>query len=139
MGVLIDSSVLIEHERGRLNVAAVLQGLGDGEGFVSAITASELLHGVHRAQDAAVQTRRLAIVEGFLGAFPVLPIDGQVARMHAQLWAQLSAAGTPIGTHDMWIAATCIAFGHTLVTANLRDFGRVPGLSVRAPGYPAPE
>ncbi len=133
MGILIDASILIEHERGRLNVARLLEGFGEGEGFLSAITASEMLHGVHRAQDPAVHARRMASVEALLAVFPVLPIDKTVARAHANLWAHLAQAGTPIGAHDMWIAATCLAGGHALVTANLREFSRVPGLAVHCP------
>lgn len=133
MGVLIDASVLIAHERGTLDVSRLLDAFGEGEGFLSAITASELLHGVHRARDPAVHAQRLASVEALLAAFPVLPIDKTVARAHANLWAHLAAAGTPIGAHDMWIAATCLAGGHALITANLREFARVPGLVVRGP------
>jgi predicted nucleic acid-binding protein len=132
VGVLIDSSVLIQHERGLLDVGRLLEGFGEGEGFVSAITASELLHGVHRAHDVARQARRLASVEALLAAFPVLPVDGMVARVHAQLWAHLKAAGTPVGAHDMWIGATAIAYGHAVVTGNVREFARIPGLVVRA-------
>jgi tRNA(fMet)-specific endonuclease VapC len=133
VGIVIDSSVLIEHERGRLDVSRLLEGLGEGDGFLSAVTASEMLHGVHRAQNPAVQARRMASVEALLAVFPVLPTDLTVARVHANLWAHLAAAGTPIGGHDMWIAATCLAGGHVLVTANLREFERVPGLVVRGP------
>lgn len=133
MGILIDASILIEHERGRLNVGTVLEGFGEGDGFLSAITASEMLHGVHRAHDPAVHARRLASVEALFAVFPVLPIDNTVARVHANLWAHLASAGTPIGAHDMWIAATCLAGGHALVTANVREFARVPGLVVHCP------
>lgn len=133
MGILIDASVLIEHERGRLNVAQVLSGLDEGEGFLSAITVSELLHGVHRAQDPARQTRRLASVEALLAAFPVLPADEGVARVHANLWVHLVSSAAMIGAHDLWIAATCLAHGHAVVTANPREFTRVPGLVVHCP------
>lgn len=130
MGVVIDSSILIEHERGQLDVGRLLAGFAEGEGFISAITASELLHGVHRAQDPARRARRLASVEALLAAFPVLPVDGTVARVHAELWAHLLRAGTPVGTHDMWIGATCLAHGHAIVTVNAREFARIPGLAV---------
>ena len=130
MGILIDSSVLIDCERGRLDVRAYVQGREDEECFVSVITASELLHGVHRAEDAGVRSRRAAFVEGILGAFPVLPIDLPTARMHARVWAELRSAGRMIGPHDLWLAATCVAHAHTLVTGNAREFSWVPGLEV---------
>ena len=130
MGLLIDSSTLIAMERGAEAATAAFAGREDEDFFVSVITASELLHGVWRAADAGVRARRSAFVEYVLQEFPVLPIGVAVARVHAQLWAELQCAGQGIGTHDLWIAATCLAHGLTLATRNLRDFQRVPGLTV---------
>jgi tRNA(fMet)-specific endonuclease VapC len=132
MGILIDSSILIEHERGGLDLGRMLGRFTEGEGFLSAITASELLHGVHRAQDPARQARRMASVEALLAAFPILSVDMAVARAHAYLWAHLKSAGTLIGPHDMWIGATCLAHGHAIVTSNVREFSRIPGLEVHS-------
>jgi len=132
MGILIDSSILIEHERGRLDLARLLGPFSEGEGFLSAITVSELLHGVFRAQEPAQRARRLASVEALLAAFPILPADGAVARVHAHLWAELRQAGIPVGPHDLWIGATCLAHGHAIVTMNAREFLRIPGLQVHA-------
>ena len=132
MGVLIDASVLIEHERGRVNLEQHLAGREQEEFFLSVITASELLHGVHRATDPNVRARRSAFVEAVLGRFPLLPVDLVIARAHARLWAGLMAEGRLIGPHDLWLAATCLAHGLTLVTANVREFARVPGLTVES-------
>jgi tRNA(fMet)-specific endonuclease VapC len=129
VAVLIDSSILIAHERGRLRLEAHLAGRDD-EFLLSVITASELLHGVHRALDPAVRARRSAWVEGVLAQFPLLPVDLATARAHARLWADLAAHGSLIGPHDMWLAAACLAYGLTMVTANTREFARVPGLVV---------
>lgn len=130
MGVLIDSSILIEHERGLLNLDVHLANREDEECFLSVITGSELLHGVHRAGTAAARARRSAWVEGILARLPLLPVDLAVARAHAQLWAELAARGQLIGAHDLWLAASCLAHGLTIVTANQREFERVPGLVV---------
>ena len=130
MGILIDSSVLIGHERGRLDVGSLLRGREEEEFFLSVITASELLHGVHRAKDAETRTRRSAWVEAMLERFPLLPIEPEAARAHALLWADLESRGTPIGPHDLWLAAQCIAHGLTMITGNAREFARVPGLMV---------
>jgi tRNA(fMet)-specific endonuclease VapC len=99
---------------------------------LSVITASELLHGVHRATDPIVRARRSAFVEAVLERFPLLSVDLATARAHAQLWAGLMAEGRLIGPHDLWLAATCLAQGLTMVTANLREFVRVPGLTVES-------
>ena len=134
MGILIDASILIAHERGALDISALAErritGREDEGLHLSVVTVSELLHGVHRAEDRTRRTRRSAWVESVLDQFPVLPIDMPTARAHAELWAGLSAAGTPVGAHDLWIAATAISRGLSLATANRREFARVPGLVV---------
>ena len=131
MGVLIDTSILIEFERGRLNLEPQLaRGGEEEEFFLSVVTASELLHGVHRAVEPEVRTKRSALVEGLLERFPLLPLDLAAARVHAQVWAELAGAGKMIGPNDLWIAATALAHGLTMVTANVREFDRVPGLIV---------
>ncbi len=130
MAVLIDTSILIAYERGQLDVPARVAGRESEEAFLSVISASELLHGVHRAIDPAIRARRLAFVEAVLARFPVLEIDLETARTHAALWSTLAGKGEMIGVHDSWIAATCMAHNLTMVTANTREFDRVPGLRV---------
>jgi predicted nucleic acid-binding protein len=126
----MDTSILIAFERGQLDVAARVAGREAEEVFLSVISASELLHGAHRATDLAIRARRLAFVEAVLARFPVLEVDLEVARAHAVLWSTLAQRGEMIGVHDSWIAATCIARDLTLVTGNTREFNRVPGLAV---------
>jgi tRNA(fMet)-specific endonuclease VapC len=132
VGVLIDASVLIEHERGRMSLEPHLTGREQEKFFLSVITASELLHGVHRASDPGVRARRSAFVEAVLERFPLLSVDLATARAHAQLWARLMAEGRLIGPHDLWLAATCLAHGLTMVTTNMREFTQVPGLAVES-------
>jgi tRNA(fMet)-specific endonuclease VapC len=130
MGVLIDSSVLIHFERSGTDVSAYVKDREEDEAFLSVISASELLHGVHRATDQKIKAKRLAFVEGILAALPILDIDLGTARSHAQLWAELAREGKMIGAHDSWLAATCLAHDLRLATSNLREFERVAGLDV---------
>jgi len=130
MGILIDASVLIDAERRRIDLSVKVKGREGEEFFLSVITASELLHGVWRARESAIRSRRAAFVEGLLERFPLLPIDLTIARIHAQLWAELESKGVSVGPHDSWVAASCIAHGYTLVTSDVEDFKRIPGLSV---------
>jgi tRNA(fMet)-specific endonuclease VapC len=136
MGVLIDSSVLIAHERGRVDLRALAEqrvaGREEEAFYLSVVTVSELLHSVHRAADRAQRARRSAYVEAVLDQFPILPVDLPTARAHAELWAGLAAAGTPVGAHDLWIAATAMSRGLIIATANRREFDRVPGLVVES-------
>ncbi|WP_437839932.1 hypothetical protein [Sorangium sp. So ce1153] len=70
MGALIDSSVLIAAERGKLDLEQVLRDHGDEPVAIAMITASELLHGVHRAVEPSQRARREAFVERLLGHCP---------------------------------------------------------------------
>jgi tRNA(fMet)-specific endonuclease VapC len=131
VGILIDASVLIAYERGGLDISARVSGRDAEDPFyLSVITVSELLHGVHRADSPRRRAKRTAFVEGVLDHFPILNIDLPTARLHAEIWASLAAAGRSIGAHDAWLAAACVAHGLTLVTANAREFRRVEGLEV---------
>ncbi|MBA3807574.1 MAG: PIN domain-containing protein [Solirubrobacterales bacterium] len=129
MACLLDTSILIDAERD----AQVLDRLDDEETqLISVITASELLHGVHRANDSTRRGRREAFVEQMLGAFDVIPITLEVARIHASIGARLASSGDVIGPHDLWIAATAISHGLRVATTNAREFERVPGLDLLA-------
>ena len=130
MGTLIDSCILIECERGRLDLDALAAAKAPTGCFLSVVTVSELLHGVHRAKAAATRERRLAFVEHMLASFPILPITVATARAHARIWVELQARGRTIGCHDLCLAATCIAHGHSIATSNVREFERVQGLVI---------
>ncbi len=140
MGTLLDTTVFIEVERALRGLPAdVALGtagrrlediLGAGEDVgIATITASELLHGVHRATPEH-RPRREAFVEAVLAAFPALAFDARCARSHARLWADLVGSGVDIGPHDRLVAATAIAAGWRVGTANVRHFDRVSGLAV---------
>lgn len=113
-----------------MNLEPNLRGRENEEFFLSVVTASELLHGVHRARDENTRARRSAWVEAVLERFPLLDVDLATARAHALLWAELASAGRLIGPHDLWLAAACLSNGLSMVTANVREFERVPGLTV---------
>jgi predicted nucleic acid-binding protein len=130
MGTLIDSSVLIASERGQFDLEAALAAQAEEQFAISAITASELLHGLYRAKTAAQRNRREAFLEGLLAKLPVIPFDLIVARIHARVWAQLAAKGVTVGPHDLLIAATALATDSTVATRDERSFPRIPGLSI---------
>jgi len=134
MGVLIDSSVFIAAERGRLSLGRYLTTHGEEPVAVSALTASELLHGVHRAVAPQHRIQRERFVEAILARFPVVEFGLEAARIHARLWAELADRREPIGAHDLIIGATAIAIDYQVATANARDFQRIPGLRVQVWG-----
>jgi tRNA(fMet)-specific endonuclease VapC len=142
VGTLLDTTVFIDLERAVRSLPAAtamaevsgrLEGqLGpDEEVGIAAITASELLHGVHRASPEH-RGRREAFVEAVLAAFPPLPFEILATRVHAGIWAQLAATGQDVGAHDRIVAATAISAGWRIGTANPRHFDRIVGLDVLA-------
>lgn len=127
MGLLIDTSVFIHAERTGLRLPDLPQ---EEPVAVSAVTAAELLHGVDRARDPARRARRQQFVEAILERFPVVEFGLSAARVYARLWAELLSLGQPVGTHDLMIAATALSVDYGVLTADLRDFKRIPGLRV---------
>ena len=130
MAFLIDSSLFVAYERSGEAPAHLLARLGDQEVALAAITASELLHGVHRADSALRRGRRERFVETILRAVPVLPFTLEVARIHSRLWADLQMRGELVGAHDLLIAATALTHDMIVATLNQRHFGRIPDLQL---------
>lgn len=128
MATLIDASVLIAVERGTLDLSALLARHGDEEIALCSITASELLHGVHRATRPEQRNRRAAFVEQLLTDFPVIAFDLTMSRVHARLSAHLASRGVAVGAHDLLIAATALALGAALATRDERSFPKIRGL-----------
>lgn len=129
MGLIIDTNVFITAERAE-NQFDFSRYANYGDVFISAITVSELLVSVHRANLKERQTRRKAFVESILERFPALPFNTETARIHAELFTHLSSEGNRIGAHDLIIAATGVSLDFPVVTGNHSEFGRVPGLTV---------
>lgn len=136
MAYLIDASVIIRMERQGRTLHDLAALVPDEPIALASITASELLVGIHRAATPDHRLQRERFVEALLARVPALPFDLVVARVHARLWAQLAEAGQLIGPHDLLIAATAVAHGHAVLTENVREFGRIPGLVVRQPAWP---
>ena len=130
MGVIFDTSVLIGLERASSSLDRFILGR-EGEPFgISAITVSELFHGVHRADSDKRRIIREAFVEKIIEVFAILPFDLSAARIYAGIWANLAKMGKVVGAHDLIIAATCISLGFSLATLDLRDYGLIEGLNI---------
>lgn len=95
---------------------------------MAAITASELLHGCHRAADVRQKRTRTEYVEWVLSEIDAIPFGLEEARHHARIWSEMARAGQMIGSYDLLIAATALSLGYTVGTLNFQEFARVPGL-----------
>jgi predicted nucleic acid-binding protein len=129
MGIVLDTNVFIHYERsGREIDFSRWEKYGDV--FISSITVSELLVGVHYANSDKRRVRRSAYVEAIISMIPVLHFNTEAARLHAGLFATLARKGKMIGAHDLIISATALVHGCAVLTDNIAEFERVPGLEV---------
>ncbi len=129
MGLMVDTNVFVSFERHRQPID--LSSWEPTEDvFISAVIASELLMGVHRADTESRRHRRSAFVEAILADVRVLDFTTAVARVHAEVYADLARRGELIGAHDLLIAATALHHKLSVLTENFDEFSRVSGLGV---------
>jgi tRNA(fMet)-specific endonuclease VapC len=124
---VLDTNTVIDYFKGKGQVAARLLSFPPSEIGLPAIVAYEVWVGVLGSQNAE---RRQLQYEQFLATVEVLPFDAGMGRRAAELRLTLERGGEPIGPMDILIAATALERGATLVTRNIREFERVPGLRI---------
>jgi len=126
-GYLLDTNIISDLIRNPDGAAARrVERVGAKGIFTSIIVAGELRYGCAKKGSPKL----LAKVEGVLATIPVLPLDVPSDAEYGGIRAKLEAAGQPIGSSDLLIAAQACALGLTLVTDNTREFSRVSGLTV---------
>lgn len=124
---MLDTNVLSDLIRDPRSVLVQRLGSVQPEALcTSIVVASELRFGARR-KGSAVLTQR---VEQLLASLTVLPLDEPADQHYADIRAALERSGTPIGNHDLFIAAHARSRDMTLVTRNIRELTRVPGLRV---------
>ena len=98
-----------------------------GRMAMSAITLSELYHG---AEKSAKVSQNLEVIEEFSSLLEVLPYTGKASAHYGSIRGALAKVGQPIGVNDLHIAAHARSEGLVVVTNNVSEFARVPGLMV---------
>lgn len=124
---LLDTNVvsdLVRNPGGRVRDA--LGTVDGGAAYTSIIVAGELKFGAVKKGSAQLGKR----VELILSQLPIAELRPPVDDVYADLRADLERRGSPIGDPDLWIAAQTLHDGSVLVTDNVREFGRVPGLKI---------
>jgi tRNA(fMet)-specific endonuclease VapC len=125
---LLDTNVCIVYIKfPNSNVRSRIAATPIDEIAVCSVVKYEMFFGSMKSSDPA---HSLQLQEAFLGQFQSLPFDDDACRHAARIRADLSRKGTIIGAYDILIAATALANDLTLVTHNVREFGRVNGLSI---------
>jgi tRNA(fMet)-specific endonuclease VapC len=132
MGLVIDTNFFIDIENKRLGIEKLNDFSSYGESYIASVTASELLTGIHLANDISIKVRRSAFVERILETIPILNFDEKVARTYAEIYAYFlkPRSKSNSNVHDLQIAATALAHGYPLLTSNIQDFEKIPGIKI---------
>jgi tRNA(fMet)-specific endonuclease VapC len=134
VGIDLDSSVIIGAERRGRTVREILEPVNAARGEVeiglSVVTIAELTHGAYRTKTPAQQQRRLEFIERLSSDVPVHPVTLDIARLAGRSEGQQEALGIQFAFEDLLIGATALHLGFDVATLNLRDFQKIPGLSV---------
>jgi tRNA(fMet)-specific endonuclease VapC len=124
---LLDTRILSDLVRHPQGVVAVrIAQKGEESVCTSIVVAAELRFGAAKRGSE----RLTAQLEAVLSAVEILPLEEPADRRYGELRNHLEQQGTTIGPNDMLIAAHAFSLGLTVVTANAREFSRVPGLTV---------
>jgi len=122
---LLDTNIVIYTMKNRPQQVKRRFQQHHGRMGISTVTLGELVFGAEHSQQVE---RNLADLEAFAARLEVLPFDNKAAYHFGQIRAALYRAGRPIGPYDMMIAGQARASGLKLVTNNVKEFERVPGL-----------
>ena len=124
---LLDTNIVSDLMRNpQGSVAAAIARVGEGAVCTSIVVVSELRFGAKKSGSL----RLCQQLDAILSALEVIPLEPPADRHYAEIRFLLESAGQPIGPNDLLVAAHARALGLTVVTANLKEFIRVPGLAV---------
>jgi len=124
---LLDTNILSDLVRNPKGlIAQRIKAVGEETICTSLVVSAELRFGARKKGSKRLSSQ----IETVLSALDILLLEAPVDEHYAGLRLALERAGTPIGGNDMLIAAQALALNLILVTANEREFPRVPGLSV---------
>jgi tRNA(fMet)-specific endonuclease VapC len=122
---LLDTDTCVDLLRSVPAVIGKLRTLAPDDCGISAVTSFELFAGVARARDPRREAQK---VQALLDVIEEISFTPDAARRAGALRRELEAAGTPLGPYDLLIASHALVLDLTLVTANTKEFGQVPGL-----------
>jgi tRNA(fMet)-specific endonuclease VapC len=128
MRYLLDTCVLSDFTKGELGTQTRLRQTPPMDIAVSSITVMELRYGLQLNPQRAAKIE--PTITSLLVSVTLLPFTTAEAEQAAQIRSLLKTRGQPIGAYDVLIAATALAHNLIMVTANVREFARIPGLQV---------
>jgi predicted nucleic acid-binding protein len=134
LGLVLDSSVLIAAERRKLTAAEAIESVrrvvGEVPIVLSALTVAEIGHGIYRANNAEIRERRRLFLDELKATVPCHPVTDATAEIIARVGGEQASKGITVPMSDLIIGSCALELGYSIGTHNLRDFNRMPGLSV---------
>lgn len=124
---MLDTNIVIYTIKNRPEQVRHAFKLHENQMCISAVTLGELIYGAERSSQPE---RNLADIEGLIARLEIAPFEDHAAEHFGQLRAELYRIGKPIGPYDMMIGGHARALGLILITNNMKEFERVPGLRV---------
>lgn len=134
MGVILDTSLLIEGERGVKEAAVLISRLGTvfGESPIalSVVSVVEFTHGIYRAKRSDQRERRSRFAEDIFRVIAVHPVTFPIGTLAGRIHGEQMARGITLDFADLLIGCTALHLGYDLATLNRRHFEDIPGLSI---------
>lgn len=127
MAYLLDTNAVIALMKNHAGIVERVREVGRSSLLICAPVEAELWFGVCKSLRVEENRHRLQVLLAWL---PSLPFAGEAVRQFGEIRALLARQGTPIGPYDLQVAAIALAHGLTLVTDNVAEFSRVPGLTI---------
>ena len=135
LGLILDSSVIVEAERKGQTVEQLLEqvsrSVGEVEIAICSVTVAELVHGVYRANTGESRQRRRAFIDELKRHVPVHPVTDETGEIIGRISGEQAAKGIKIPFDDLAVGASALEQGYAVATLNLRHFQMIPGLVVR--------
>ena len=134
LGLILDSSIIIEAERKHQTVEQFLDGIrqrfGELEIAISSVTVAELVHGVERARTLEIRQRRRAFIDEIKRHVPVQSVTEETGELAGTLSGTQAAKGITLPIDDLLIGAAALEGGYAVITRNERHFRKIPGLNI---------
>jgi len=134
LGLVLDSSILIAAERRNLTadqaIETVQKTVGEIPIILSSLTVAEIGHGIYRANTPEIRERRRAFLDELKATVPIHPFTENTAEIVARIGGEQAAKGINLTLGDLIIGACALELGYVIGTNNVRDFSRIPGLTV---------
>jgi predicted nucleic acid-binding protein len=134
LGLVLDSCVLIAAERRKLTAVRVIEAVqkqvGEIPVVLCSLTVAEIGHGIYRANTPEIRHRRRTFLDELTTTVPIHAMTEATAEIVARIGGEEAAKGIHLPLGDLIIGACALELGYAVGTSNLRDFSRIPGLTV---------